>query len=184
MPNPANPGQAALPARLVQIAYRVDDLEAACHDWAQRVGAGPFLVRRHLPVVATHNGEPAVYDHSAAFGQWGPVMLEIIQLHECEPASMREVLEHEQSGQVNHFACFVDDLEAASAALVEQGMPLTMSLVSSSGMEVHFHDARHVVGGILELYVGNEHLRGFYDKVAALADGWDGSDVVRYIDAS
>ena len=26
MPNPANPAQAALPARLVQIAYRVDDL--------------------------------------------------------------------------------------------------------------------------------------------------------------
>ena len=98
-------------------------------------------------------------------------MLEIIQLHECEPASMREVLEHEQPGQVNHFACFVDDLEAASAALEEQGMPLTMALTSSSGMEVHFHDARHVVGGILELYVGTEHLRGFYDKVAALADG-------------
>lgn len=184
MPNPANPAQTALPARLVQIAYRVDDLEAACHDWAQKVGAGPFLVRRHLPVVATHNGEPAVYDHSAAFGQWGPVMLEIIQLHECEPASMREVLEHEAPGQVNHYACFVDDLEAASAGLIDQGMALTMSLTSSSGMEVRFHDARHVVGGILELYVGNEHLRGFYDKVAALADGWDGSDVVRYIDQS
>ena len=184
MPNPANPGQGALPARLVQIAYRVDDLEAACHEWARNVGAGPFLVRRHLPVVATHGGEPAVYDHSAAFGQWGPVMLEIIQLHECEPASMRAVLEHEAPGQVNHFACFVDDLEAASAALVDQGMPLTMSLTSSSGMEVRFHDARHVVGGVLELYVGTEHLRGFYDKVAALADGWDGSDVVRYIDQS
>ena len=184
MPNPANPAQSVMPAQLVQIAYRVPDLEAACHQWAQRVGAGPFLVRRHLPVTATHNGQPAVYDHSAAFGQWGPVMLEIIQLHECEPASMRTVLEHEQPGQVNHFACFVDDLESASAALEEQGMPLTMSLTSSSGMEVHFHDARQVVGGILELYVGNEHLRGFYDKVAALAVGWDGSDVVRYIDQS
>lgn len=184
MPNPPHPQQSALPSTLVQIAYRVPDLEAACHAWAQRVGAGPFLVRRHLPVIATHNGEPAVYDHSAAFGQWGPVMLEIIQLHECEPASMREVLEHEQPGQVNHFACFVDDLEAASAALEEQGMPLTMALTSSSGMVVHFHDARHVVGGILELYVGTEHLRGFYDKVAALAVGWDGSDVVRYIDQS
>lgn len=195
MPNPANPAQAALPARLVQIAYRVDDLEAACHDWAQKVGAGPFLVRRHLPVVASHHGKPAIYDHSAAFGQWGPVMLEIIQLHECEPASMRQVLEHEApgsatsgavpwAGQVNHFACFVDDLEAASAALIEQGMPLTMSLTTSSGMEVRFHDARHVVGGVLELYVDTEHLRGFYDTVASLAEGWDGSDVVRYVDQS
>lgn len=182
MTNPPNPQQAALPAQLVQIAYRVRDLDAACRDWATRVGAGPFLVRRHLPVVARHNDQPAVYDHSAAFGQWGPVMLELIELHECEPASMREVLGHEAPGQVNHFACFVDDLDAASEALVEQGMPLTMALTSSSGMEVRFHDARHAVGGVLELYEGSEHLRAFYAKVAALADGWDGADVVRPID--
>ena len=182
MTNPANPGQAALPAQLVQIAYRVPDLVTACHEWAQRTGAGPFLIRRHMPVVATHNGAPAVYDHSAAFGQWGPVMLELIELHECEPAAMREVFEHERPGQVNHFACIVDDLDAASAALQAQGMPLTMILTSSSGMTVHFHDAREAVGGILELYVGTEHLRGFYDKVASLAQGWDGSDVVRFLD--
>ena len=97
---------------------------------------------------------------------------------------MREVLEHDSNGAPNHFACFVDDLEAASAALVEQGMPLTMALTSSSGMEVRFHDARHVVGGVLELYVGTPHLQGFYDKVASLADGWDGSDVVRWIASS
>lgn len=181
MPNPANPAQGVLPSQLVQIAYRVDDLEAACHEWAQKVGAGPFLVRRHLPVQARHDGQPAIYDHSAAFGQWGPLMLELIEVHECEPAGMREVLEHDLPGQVNHYACWVDDLEAASAALVEQGMPLTMALTSSSGMEVRFHDARHVLGGVLELYVGTEHLRGFYATVAAGAVDWDGSDVVRYL---
>ena len=181
MTNPPNPSQPTLPARMVQVAYRVNDLEAACHEWATRVGAGPFLVRNHLPVVATHNGQPAIYDHSAAFGQWGPVMLELIALHECEPSSMREVLEHDTVGQVNHFACFVDDLSAASAALEEQGIPLTMALTSSSGMQVHFHDARHAIGAVLELYVGTEHLTGFYATVAANAVGWDGSDVVRYL---
>lgn len=184
MPNPPNPGQAAMPSRLVQIAYRVDDLEAACHEWAERVGAGPFLCRPHLAVRATHGGQPAVYDHSAAFGQWGPVMLELIELHECEPAEMRAVVEHDSPGQVHHFACFVEDLAAASAALEVQGMPLTMALTTSSGMEVRFHDARHVVGGLLELYVGTDHLQAFYAKVAGLADGWDGSDVVRWIDQS
>lgn len=184
MTHPGTRDRAALPSQLVQIAYRVDDLEAACHDWATRVGAGPFLCRPHMAVTATYDGQPAVYDHSAAFGQWGPIMLELIELHSCEPAPLRAVIEHEGPGQVHHFACFVDDLDDASAALTEQGMPLTMSLTTSSGMRVHFHDARHVVGGMLELYVGTEHLRAFYDKVADLADGWDGSDVVRWINAS
>lgn len=181
MPSAAHLAQSILPSRLVQIAYRVDDLEAACHEWAQRVGAGPFLVRRHLAVTAVHDGAPAVYDHSAAFGQWGPVMLELVQLHECEPAAMRAVVEHEQPGQVNHYACFVDDLAAASDALRAQGFPLVMEITSSSGMTVNYHDARPLVGAILELYVGTEHLRAHYDKVAALAVDWDGSDVVRYM---
>ncbi len=171
----------ALPSQLVQIAYRVPDLEAACREWAERVGAGPFLIRRHMAVTATHDGAPAVYDHSAAFGQWGPLMLELVELHECKPASMREVFEHDGPGQVNHFACFVDDLDVASAALEAQGFPLVLDLVSSSGMQVHFHDARSLVGGILELYVGTEHLRAHYDHVAALARDWDGTDVVRYM---
>jgi hypothetical protein len=56
-----------------------------------------------------------------------------------------------------------------------------MELISSSGMRVHFLDARASIGGLIELYVGSEHLRSLYDKVAALHEGWDGSDVVRYI---
>ncbi|MSZ57477.1 MAG: hypothetical protein F2697_03000, partial [Actinobacteria bacterium] len=57
----------ALPTELVQIAFTVPDLEAACREWAERVGAGPFLIRQHMQVNATHDGEPAIYDHSAAF---------------------------------------------------------------------------------------------------------------------
>lgn len=177
----AGPVQTVLPSALVQIAYRVTDLEAACRAWAATTGAGPFLIRRSIPVTATHRGEPAVYDHSAAFGQWGPLMLELVQLHACEPESMRAVIEHEQIGQVNHFACFVDDLEAASAALEAQGCPLTLTVITSSGMTVHYHDARAVIGAVLELYVGTEHLRALYRTVADLADGWDGSDPVRYL---
>lgn len=175
------PGQAILPSALVQIAYRVTDLEAACRQWAATTGAGPFLIRRNIPVTASHRGQPAVYDHSAAFGQWGPLMVELVELHACAPESMRAVIEHEQIGQVNHFACFVDDLDAASAALEAQGCPLTLTVITSSGMPVHYHDARAQVGAVLELYVGTEHLRALYSKVAALAVDWDGSDPVRYL---
>jgi len=172
---------AALPTELVQIAYTVPDLEAACREWAAKVGAGPFLLRSHMDVQATHHGEPAIYDHSAAFGQWGPVMLELVELHECAPASMDEIFRHSAGNQVNHYACFVNDLDASSVALEEAGFPMVMDLVTSSGMQVHFHDARGTLGGLIELYVGTEHLRSFYDKVAALAVDWDGTEVIRYL---
>ena len=169
----------ALPTELVQIAYTVPDLEAACREWAERVGAGPFLIRPHLSVVATHNGEPAIYDHSAAFGQWGPLMLELVELHECSPAPLNEAFRHSAPNEVNHYAYFVEDLDASSAALEEQGFPLMMELISSSGMRVHFLDGRSTIGGLIEIYVGNEHLRAHYARVAELAQDWDGSDPVR-----
>ena len=56
-----------------------------------------------------------------------------------------------------------------------------MKVTTSSGMPVHYHDARQVVGAVLELYVGTEHLRALYRKVADLAVDWDGTDPVRYL---
>ncbi len=171
----------ALPTELVQIAFTVPDLEAACREWAERVGAGPFLIRQHMQVNATHDGEPAIYDHSAAFGQWGPLMLELVELHECSPAPLNDAFRHSAPNAVNHYAYFVENLAASSAALQEQGFPLMMELVSSSGMQVHFLDGRSTIGGLIEIYEGSEHIRAHYAKVAELARDWDGSDPVRYM---
>ena len=171
----------ALPTELVQIAFTVPDLEAACREWAERVGAGPFLIRQHMQVNANHDGEPAIYDHSAAFGQWGPLMLELVELHECSPAPLNDAFRHSAPNAVNHYAYFVEDLAASSAALQEQGFPLMMELDSSSGMQVHFLDGRSTIGGLIEIYEGSEHIRAHYAKVAELARDWDGSDPVRYM---
>jgi len=180
MSNPPIPGISDLPRELVQIAYIVPDLEAACLEWAEKAGVGPFLMRPHMDIRGTHRGKPAVYHHSAAFGQWGPVMLELIQVHECTPATMHEAFAHSAPNQVNHVAYFVDDLDASSAALQARGCELITELQTTSGMRVQFLDGRELTGGLIELYVGTEHLRSLYDKVAALHEGWDGSDILRY----
>lgn len=178
-PHVQPPNVHGLPGRLVQVAYRVGDLAAGCRRWASTMGAGPFLVREHLPVQATYHGAPAVYDHSAAFGQWGPLMLELITVHDAGPAPLAEALMHDQPGQLHHVACFVDDLDLSSAMLQEQGAPLLFELTSSSGMHVRFHDGRELLGGLIELYVANEHLQAHYDAVGELAAGWDGRHPVR-----
>jgi len=178
-PFPAN--QIHAPTRLVQLAYRVNDIDEACHHWARTMGAGPFLLRRNMQVSVTHRGEPAAYDHSAAFGQWGPVMLELIEVHRCFPDTLVEVIEHDIAGTLHHAACFVDDLDAASDALQADGVDLVMEVISTSGIRTHFLDTRATSGALLEIYSPNEHLQGLYDKVKALAVDWDGSDPVRVI---
>ena len=36
----------------------------------------------------TFEGAPAVYDHSSAFGAWGPILVEVTQVHDAQPAGL------------------------------------------------------------------------------------------------
>ena len=64
----------------VQAAYLVADAEAAARRWAREFGAGPFFLLQHIPLENVfHRGAPATLDHTAAFGQLGSIMIELIQ---------------------------------------------------------------------------------------------------------
>ena len=163
---------------LTQIAYLVDDVEAAARRYAAALGAGPFLVRRNIVSRDVQHGDEGAYTHTAAYGQWGPVMLELIEVTDVRPAPVAEAVLSLRTG-IHHVANFVDDLDAASAAHEAAGHPLLMNLRTSSGIPVHFHDARATLGHLVELYEPTEHLLAHYRRVAALAVGWDGTDPVR-----
>ncbi len=163
----------------VQIAYAVPDVFAAARHWAAAFGAGPFLVRSHIPVAEVmYRGAPGVFDHSSAYGQWGSIMVELVQDHGSEPSAVREMYSADESG-LHHLAFFVDDLDAATAGLAAAGMPLAMSATSGGGVRFHFIDAVATHGHMLELYEPTERLHRFYADVAAAADGWDGRHPVR-----
>jgi len=168
----------------VQIAYAVPDAAAAAVQWADDFGAGPFLLRRHIELAeVTYRGTPGVFDHTSAYGQWGDVMVELVQDHTVGPSVVRDQFPDGGSG-LHHLAHFVDDLDGTVAALVASGYELAMSARTSGGLEFHFVDARRTHGHFFELYRGTERMRGFYASIAALAVGWDGSDPVREIGAA
>jgi catechol 2,3-dioxygenase-like lactoylglutathione lyase family enzyme len=163
----------------VQIAYVVADVRAAAAQWAQRWGAGPFFVREHIDVHdVVYRGQPGVFDHSSAYGQWGQVMVELVQDHGPGPSAVRDMYAPGESG-LHHLAYFVDDLDATTARLVADGYELAMSAASGGGVRFHFLDARHSHGHMFELYEPTDHLRGFYATVAAAAVDWNGSDPIR-----
>jgi Glyoxalase/Bleomycin resistance protein/Dioxygenase superfamily len=163
---------------IVQIAYIVPDVRAAAQQWVDRVGAGPFYVFDHFELTATHRGEPAVLDHSPAFGQWGSVQVELIQLHELEPAAFREAFGGGKFG-LHHMTWFPDDLDAEGARLEQLGWPCVLDMTGSTGTRALFHDARAELGHFIELYVATPQIRRHYDRVAQAAQGWDGRDPIR-----
>lgn len=164
----------------VQIAYAVPDAEVAAAQWAERFGAGPFFVRRHIPVTeVVHRGRPATFDHTSAYGQWGAMMVELVQDHGAGPSAVRDLYAPDQSG-LHHLAYIVDDLDDATALLAGFGHPLAMSAMAGT-TRFHFVDAVDTLGHFIELYAANDGLLGFYSMVAQAAAGWDGTDPVRIV---
>ena len=70
---------------------------------AREFGAGPFFLRRHIPLASvTYRGTPATFDHTSAYGQWGAVMVELVQDHGIGPSVVRERFAPDESGPVSY----------------------------------------------------------------------------------
>ena len=101
---------------LHHIGYWTDDLDAAMAQATRLLGVGPFHVLEHVDLGDFRfRGEPATLDHSAAFAAWGPVLLELDQVHEVRPAALREAL-GVRPGTVSHVAWITGDLGAGTGA--------------------------------------------------------------------
>jgi hypothetical protein len=72
---------------LHHIGYWVYDLDAAMKQWSQDLGVGPFHVIEHVTfesfvlTVGERTYDDVVFDHAAAFAAWGPVVVELNQVH-------------------------------------------------------------------------------------------------------
>jgi len=183
----AHPAESPLPiGPPVQLAYLVDDVERAAADFAADFGAGPFLWRRHAAAGAVdRSGAAGRFDHSSAYGQGGALQIELVEIHDTtSPGLVADLVPIRTGGAgsaavLHHVAYFVDDIDEAQALLVERGFPAVMTATTANGSRFAFHDARHEVGHLLEIYRPTDGVARLYRRVADLADGWDGVDPVR-----
>lgn len=158
------------------VGYVVDDIPRAV-EWAVSVlGAGPFFLIEHVAFdEVTFHGEPAAYDHSSAFGQWGELKLELTVVHSAAPAGLADALGRPGPG---HVAWLAGDLEAETARLTAAGLPLVHT-GRSGPVRAHWFDARATLGHHVEVLQRTPELLGFYERIRAAADGWVGADALR-----
>ncbi len=166
-------------ARPVQIAYFVSDVRAAATRMHQRFGAGPFYLAERIELAeSSHRGHSCPFLHSSAYGQWGEIMLELVQQDGEGPSPFRDMYAAGEEG-LHHLAFFVDDLSLAIDEHASAGMPLATRARTQSGVEFAFVDATATLGHMLELYTPEANLKSFYELVRSSAKGWDGSNPIR-----
>lgn len=160
------------------IGYVVDDLRAGVQRFAGDHGAGPFFAMEHMVFdEVTFAGEPAVYDHSSAFGAWGPILVELTQVHDAQPAGLREALVAPGAG-LGHVGFVVESLESEVARLTAAGLRPFHAGRTGPASAVWLHGGE-LFGHPVEVLQERDEILGFYAMVRAAAVGWDGSDPLR-----
>ena len=162
----------------VQIAYAVSDIFRGVDKWIKDFGAGPFFIAEHIPIKnVIFRGQPSELDITVAYGQWGEIMIELVQDNGEGPSIIRDLYPPQKSG-LHHLAYFVDDMDLVSAKLVEEGYVLAMSGQAGEN-RFQFFDAISEMGHFIEVYEPIESLKSLYERVRVASINWDGSDPLR-----
>jgi hypothetical protein len=105
------------------------------------------------------------------------MQVELVQFGECSPASLHGSVA--TASGLHHMARFVESLDQEQARLEALGMPCVMWATTSSGVQFAFHDARHSLGHLIEIYEPADSMLRLYRRVRDAAVDWDGTDPVR-----
>ncbi len=178
--SPGNPPTRGLFGEpLVQVAYFVSDARASAARMARDFGAGPFFFIPRIELAwGEHRGQPCRFLHSSAYGQWGEVMMELVQQDEDGPSPFRDLFAPGQEG-LHHIAVMVDSLPDTFRLCEQAGIEVATRAATVTGTEFAFVDTIATMGHLVEVYERAPPLLNFYAMVRAAAEGWDGRDPVR-----
>jgi hypothetical protein len=153
------------------VGYWVDDLGSALARWSQDLDVGPFQIIDHVAFdsfVLFVDGQryyDVVFDHSAAFAAWGPVVVELGQVHAIDDrlaAAYRPA-----PGAVSHISWVVPDVAAESARLARLGCR-PINTARSGPISVAWHDGGPLFPHPIEVHQHNDVIATMHDRLAAL----------------
>jgi methylmalonyl-CoA/ethylmalonyl-CoA epimerase len=158
-----------LPRPIHHVGFNASDLRGAIDTWVTVLGAGPFRLNEHVTYdEATAGGRPAVWDHSAAFGQWGTVPVELQQTHELCPAELVGPFTAGGRAAVNHVGITANDPAAESTRLEALGFRLAMH-ARLGAVDFFWHDATEKFGYCIEIITAGPELDAFFESIASAA---------------
>lgn len=170
--------------QLHHIGYWVEDLDEGMARAAGSLGVGPFLVHPHVTFDSftladgTPVTDPDYFDHSAAFTAWGSIVLELGEVHTVHPDL--EAAYAIRVGELSHVSWVVDDLESESYRLEQLGCGLIHGAVVGGGaVQVAWHHGGDLFPHPIEVHRSGPPILGMHPRLAALAEGWDGTDLGR-----
>jgi methylmalonyl-CoA/ethylmalonyl-CoA epimerase len=165
--------------RIYQMAYLVDDLEAAASDWHRLAGAGPFFVMPHFAFLEpVYRGASTAPDISIALGYCGDVMIELMVDHGGSSVFGEVPRAKGAPPTLHHVAQLTDNIDATLARFASAGAPTVFAAKFPPDTRCAFVDTRAGLGCFTEVIEATAPLIGLQQVMREATDAWDGQQLI------
>jgi len=160
-----------------QIGFVVDDIDDAIAHWYEHIGVAPIFVFRKFELAEYFfEGEPYEQVLSVAYGQAGPVQIELIQQHDDSPSLYCGAV----SGAMHHVAIWTAHYDETLAAYRARGYePVQWGNASGADGQRFSYLGPNTVGPVLEITELSPAKAKMNRRIAALSESFDGHDPIR-----
>lgn len=166
---------------MVQLAYVVEDMDAALNYWTDTMGAGPFYRMTVEVPDGMFRGTRCDTRYEAAFGYHGDMNIELLAQANGAPSVYREMLDTTGPG-FHHFMIKTDDYDEKIARYADAGSHIAFEAQLPGSGRWAYLDARSQIGSYIEIYEMQPHIADMWDKMKTAHQNWDGSNPVRTMD--
>ena len=167
--------------QFVQSCFIVSDIAAAMIEWHRVSDVGPFYVMAQVrPENGLYRGHPSELVMTCAFAQSGDMQIELIEQHSSGPSVYRDMYPAGTEG-FHHFCYWADGTIGEEVAHYRERGIEAGYLGSFGDLNFGYFDARRELGCFLEVLEREPGTLELFRMVAEGAEGWDGSDPIRYV---
>ena len=162
-----------------QIAYIVEDLDAAIRHWTAFAGIGPWTVYKNTSMRGHCRGADTTVKMNVGLSYQGEVQIELIQVTSRTPSPYQDPGGHSLIG-MHHIAWLSHDIDADVARAKQRGMVPAFE-ASNGVVRVAYMESAAEPGLLLEfIEAAPVVLESFASGVKA-AQEWDGGKAVAQV---
>jgi len=167
---------------VMQVAYVVDDLEAAAMEWVKNLNVGPWVIMEHFPAKnMKYYDDPTDIDLSIALAYSGSMCFELIFQHNDVPSVYTDCVKTDRMGCFHHWAVSTVTFDEDVARHKANGHKVAFygEVVPVGGKRFAYIDTMAPLRGMIELIELNDDVEGLFAGVRAQSQDWDGADPIR-----
>jgi Glyoxalase/Bleomycin resistance protein/Dioxygenase superfamily len=158
---------------IAQIAYVVQEIDAAMREYSRHLGVGPWFVRGPFtPPEGLLRGRPHSPRLTLARGFVGHTMIELITQHDEGPSVYHEDPGRPRRYGFHHWAVMTRDFDAEIERYARAGFGEAFSDRLPSGSRVVYVDATAMLGGMIEVIEYSAAQERTYTEMYQAAVGW------------